>query len=74
MIFERVKQLAVSEMGVDGDKITLTTSLKDMGLDSLDAIELIMAIEEEYSIEISEEDARQMETMENIVAYIEKHQ
>lgn len=73
MVFDRVKEIIVDELGVDADKISIDSTLEDLGADSLDAVELIMALEEEYDLEISEEDARNMQSLKNMVEYIEHH-
>ncbi len=74
MIFDRVKEIIVDELGVDSEAITMDSTLEDLGADSLDAVELIMALEEEYDLEIAEEDARAMKSVKNIVEYIENQQ
>ena len=74
MIFERIKEIIIEELGIDADSVTIDSTLEDIGADSLDAAELIVALEEEYDLEISEEDARGMQSLKNIVEYIEKHQ
>jgi len=73
VVFDRVKEIIVDELGVDADKISIDSTLEDLGADSLDAVELIMALEEEYDLEISEEDARNMQSLKNMVEYIEHH-
>ncbi|MGL4336286.1 MAG: acyl carrier protein [Turicibacter sp.] len=71
MVFDRVKEIIVDELGVDAEAVTIESTLEDLGADSLDAVELIMALEEEYDLEISEEDAKNFKTVKSIVAYIE---
>jgi len=71
MIFDKLKEIIKDELGFETDDLTLESTLVDMGADSLDAVELIMAIEEEYDIEIAEEDAQQFTSLGNIVSYIE---
>ena len=71
MIFDKIKNIIKDELGFETDDLTLESTLEDMGADSLDAVELIMAIEEEYEIEIAEEDAQQFTSLGNIVSYIE---
>ena len=57
-VFEKIKQIVVDQLGIDDeDQITLETSFKDLDADSLDVVELIMALEEEFDIEIPDEDA-----------------
>ena len=71
MVFDRVKEIIVDELGVDAEAVT---TLEDLGADSLDAVELIMALEEEYDLEIAEDDAKAMKSVKNIVDYIESKQ
>jgi len=71
MIFDKLKEIIKDELGFETDDLTLESTLVDMGADSLDAVELIMAIEEEYDIEIAEEDAQKFTSLGNIVSYIE---
>ena len=71
----KVKEIIINELGVDPDKVTSEASfVDDLGADSLDTVELVMAFEEEFSIDIPDEDAEQMHTVGEAVAYIEKHQ
>lgn len=73
MIFEKVRELVAKELGVDKATVTLETRLsEDLGADSLDAVELIMAIEDEFEIQVSDEDSQNMRTIKDIVDFIEK--
>ena len=74
MVFDRVKEIIVAELGVDAEAVTIDSTLEDLGADSLDAVELIMALEEEYDLEIAEDDAKAMKSVKNIVDYIESKQ
>ncbi|MCQ2561430.1 MAG: acyl carrier protein [Clostridia bacterium] len=72
MVFDKIREIISEQLGADIDDITMETSLmKDLEADSLDAVEIIMAIEEEYDIEIPDEDAEKFETVGSIVAYVE---
>jgi len=71
MVFEKLKEIINEELGFEAGELTLTSTLEDMGADSLDAVEMIMAIEEAYDIEISESDAEAFTNLGNIVSYIE---
>lgn len=72
-LFEKVKALIVDRLGVEGDSVVLkATFLDDLGADSLDVVELIMAIEEEFDIEVPDEDAEKITTVGEAVAYIQK--
>ena len=69
----KVKEIIVDELGVEADKVTTDASfVDDLGADSLDTVELIMAFEEEFEIDIPDEDAEQMRTVGDAVAYIEE--
>jgi acyl carrier protein len=71
---ERVKQIIVEQLGVDEGEVTPTASfVDDLGADSLDTVELVMAFEEAFSIEIPDEDAEKITTVKDAIAYIEKH-
>ena len=70
----RVKEIIVEELGVEADKVTSDASfVDDLGADSLDTVELVMAFEEEFEIEIPDEDAEQMRTVGDAVSYIKSH-
>jgi len=71
---ERVKSIIVEQLGVDADEVTLDASfVEDLGADSLDTVELIMAIEEEFGLEISDEDAEKIRKVRDAVDYIQKN-
>lgn len=70
-IFERVKGIIVDQLGVDEDKIVMDASFrKDLEADSLDLVELIMAFEDEFGEEISDEEAQQIDTVRDAVEYL----
>ncbi len=72
MIFERVKEMIVEELNVPEEKITMTARLaEDLGADSIDAVELIMNIEDEFEIQVSDEHAQNIKTVGDLVRYIE---
>src|SRR3972149_2178951 len=71
---ERVKQIIVEQLGVDEAEVTPTASfVDDLGADSLDVVELTMAFEEAFGIEIPDEDAEKIATVKAAIEYIEKH-
>ena len=74
-IFERIKDIVIEQLGIEEpDRIQMDTSMtKDLEADSLYVIEVIMAIEEEFDIEIPDEEAEQFATMEDIVNYVADH-
>jgi acyl carrier protein len=72
--FEKVRDIVVEQLGVDEEQVTLeATFIDDLGADSLDIVELIMAFEEEFNIEIPDEAAEKIKTVQDVVDYIEKH-
>jgi len=71
---ERVKQIIVEQLGVDEAEVTPNASfVDDLGADSLDTVELVMAFEEAFDIEIPDEDAEKIRTVQDAVSYIEEH-
>lgn len=74
-IFEKVKGIIVEQLGVEEGDVTLEASfIDDLGADSLDIVELIMALEEEFDLEIPDEDAEKISTVEDAVSYIKENQ
>ena len=70
----KVKEIIINELGVEADKVTPDASfIEDLGADSLDTVELVMAFEEEFGIDIPDEDAEKMRTVGDAVSYISKH-
>ena len=70
---ERVKQIIVEQLGVDEAEVTPTASfVDDLGADSLDQVELVMAFEEAFGIEVPDEDAEKLQTVGDVVKYIEE--
>ncbi|MDE5062756.1 acyl carrier protein [Wolbachia endosymbiont of Drosophila tsacasi] len=67
---EKVKKIILEHISKDVEKFNSSSKLSEHGADSLDAVEIIMAAEEEFGIEIPDEDTQKMETMEQIVEYI----
>lgn len=71
-LFEKIKKMVSKELNVEEGKVTLETNfVDDLGADSLDAIELIMTVENEFDISISDEEAQTIQTVKDIVALIE---
>ena len=71
----KVKGIIIDELGVDPEKVTNDASfVDDLGADSLDTVELVMAFEEEFTIDIPDEDAEQMHTVGEAIAYIQKRE
>lgn len=73
-IYAKLKDLIVEQLNVVPEKVTLNASFtKDLGADSLDIIELLMAAEEEFGLDIENEDVTKIETIKDAVEYLEKH-
>lgn len=73
-VFKRVKEIIVEQLGVDEDEVTMEASfIDDLGADSLDIVELIMALEEEFDLEIPDEDAEKIRTVGDAVEYIKEN-
>ena len=74
-IFDKVKKIVVDRLGVTDDQVTMDASFtEDLGADSLDTVELVMAFEEEFNIEIPDEDAEKIGAVKDAVNYISKAQ
>jgi acyl carrier protein len=73
-IEQKVKEIVADRLGVDPDEVTPEASfIEDLGADSLDTVELVMALEEEFGIEIPDEDAEKIQTVGDAIEYIQKH-
>ena len=74
-ISERIKSIIVEQLGVSMEEVNPEASfIEDLGADSLDIVELIMALEEEYDMEIPDEDAEKIQTVEDVINYVQsKH-
>ena len=74
-VSEKVKSIIVEQLGLDADEVTAEASFtEDLGADSLDIVELVMAFEEEFGIEIPDEDAEKIGRVKEAVSYIEPNQ
>jgi acyl carrier protein len=70
----KVKEIIINELGVDPEKVTAEASfVEDLGADSLDTVELVMAFEEEFGVDIPDEDAEQMRTVGDAIRYLKEH-
>ncbi|MDD2499086.1 MAG: acyl carrier protein [Desulfitobacteriaceae bacterium] len=74
-VFDKVKRIVIDQLGIeDEEEVTMTTSFQDLNADSLDVVELIMALEEEFDMEIPDEDAEKLTTVGSAVEYIKEKQ
>jgi acyl carrier protein len=72
-IEEKVKDIIVEQLGVNPEQVTPQASfIEDLGADSLDIVELVMAFEEEFSVEVPDEDAEKLQTVGDVIKYIEE--
>jgi len=68
--WNRINAIVVEKLNIDGSRIRPESTLQDLGADSLDMVEIIMKIEEEFNIEISDEDAERFHNMDEVVDYV----
>ena len=73
-VFDKVKSIVVDQLGVEEEEITLETSFAELNADSLDIVELIMALEEEFDLDIPDEEAEKIRTVGDAVNYIKENQ
>lgn len=72
--FDKVRDIVVEQLGVEADEVNIdSTFIDDLGADSLDIVELIMAFEEEFGIEIPDEAAEKIKTVQDVVSYIDQN-
>ena len=72
--FDKVRDIVVDQLGVEADEVNIdSTLIDDLGADSLDNVELIMAFEEEFGIEIPDEAAEKIKTVQDVVSYIDQN-
>ena len=73
-VADKVKSIIVEQLGVDEEEVTPDASfVDDLGADSLDTVELVMALEEEFDIEISDENAEKIQTVQDAIDYLTEH-
>ncbi len=71
---EKVKEIIVEQLGVNPEQVTTTAKfIEDLGADSLDTVELVMAFEEEFDIEVPDEEAEKLQTVGDVIRYIEEN-
>lgn len=74
MSFEKIREIIVEQLGVEESAVNMETHLmKDLEADSLDAVEIIMAIEDEFELEVPDEDAEKFQSVGDIVKFVEEH-
>ncbi len=74
MVLEKVKMILANQFEVDEDTITAETNvMEDLGADSLDVVDMLMSLEDEFDVEIPDEEIEKMRTVADVVAYIEEH-
>ena len=72
MVFEKVRDILCEQLDVDEEKVTMEASItEDLGADSLDVVDLVMSLEEEFNIEIPDEEVENIKTVGDIVKYVE---
>ena len=73
-IFDKLKELVVDQLGVEEDEVTMEASMQDdLGADSLDLVDLVMSVEEEFGVKVADEDLENIKTVGDIVDYIEEN-
>lgn len=73
MIFEKVRSIIVDQLDVDEEKVTMTANIQeDLGADSLDIVDLVMSFEEEFDMEIPDDQVENIKTVSDVVKYIEE--
>ena len=74
-IFDKLKELVVDQLGVEEDEVTMEASMQDdLGADSLDLVDLVMSVEEEFGVKVADEDLENIKAVGDIVNYIEANQ
>ncbi len=74
-IEERVKEIIVDQLGVSADQVTMEAKfVEDLGADSLDTVELVMALEEEFDVEVPDDEAEKLQAVKDVVTFIEGKQ
>ena len=75
MVFEKIREILCNQFDVEENEVTLTTRIgEDLGADSLDAVDMLMSLEDEFDVEIPDEEIENIRTVGDLVSYIEEHQ
>lgn len=73
-VYEKVKAIVIDQLGVDEGDITPTTSFQALNADSLDIVELVMALEEEFNLDIADEEVENIKSIADVVKYVQENQ
>ncbi len=74
MVFEKIRDILCNQFDVEEDAVTLATRIsEDLGADSLDAVDMLMSLEDEFDVEIPDEEIENIHTVGDLVSYIEEH-
>lgn len=74
MVFEKIKELLATQLDANADNITMDTRIADdLNADSLDVVEMLMSVEDEFSVQIPDEDIESLKTVGDVVEYIQNH-
>lgn len=71
-MFEKIRNIIADQLGVDSNEITESTTFEDLGVDSLDLFQILISLEEEFGVEIPNEDAENIKTIQDVVDYIKE--
>lgn len=71
-MFEKIRNIIADQLGVDANEITQSTTFEDLGVDSLDLFQILISLEEEFGVEIPNEDAENIKTIQDVVEYIKE--
>lgn len=71
-MFEKIRNIIADQLGVDANEITESTTFEDLGVDSLDLFQILISLEEEFGVEIPNEDAENIKTIQDVVEYIKE--
>jgi acyl carrier protein len=71
-MFEKIRKIIAEQLGIDEEEIKLTTTFEDLGVDSLDLFQILISLEEEFEVEIPNEDAESIKTVGDVVDYIKE--
>lgn len=73
-VYDKVKAIVIDQLGVDEEEITPTTTFQALNADSLDIVELVMALEEEFNLDIADEEVENIQSIADVVKYVKENQ